>query len=110
MFDVAMGRARSQSMIRRQQTKIAEETILSKNSGAVCVVTGINQFITSQVGGYIRAQSQMITIETFPLKWQVKRLDTDFDTLRDYLLRQYPQTIVPPLPGPTKKKLTHNQT
>jgi len=55
MFDVAMGRARSQSMIRRQQTKIAEETILSKNSGAVCVVTGINQFITSQVGGYIRA-------------------------------------------------------
>jgi hypothetical protein len=52
----------------------------------------------------------MVTIETFPLKWQVKRLDTDFDTLRDYLLRQYPQTIIPPLPAATKKKLTPNQT
>jgi hypothetical protein len=52
----------------------------------------------------------MITIETYPLKWQVKRLDSDFETLRDYLLRQFPQSIVPPLPSMTKKKLTHNQT
>lgn len=42
MFDVAMGRARSDSIIRRQKTKIAEETILSRNSGSVCVITGIN--------------------------------------------------------------------
>jgi len=32
----------------------------------------------------------MITIETYPLKWSVRRLDTDFDTLREYLLRTYP--------------------
>jgi hypothetical protein len=47
MFDVAMNRVRSQSFMRRQQTKLAEETELSKNSGAVCVVAAINQFITS---------------------------------------------------------------
>lgn len=110
MFDVAMNRVRSQSFMRRQTTKIAEETILSKHNGAVCVIAGINQFITSQVGGYVRAQSQMVTIETYPLKWQVKRLDSDFETLRDYLLKQFPQSIIPPLPSMTKKKLTHNQT
>jgi len=47
MFDVAMNRVRSQSFIRRQQTKMAEETILSRHTGAVCVIAGINQFITS---------------------------------------------------------------
>lgn len=52
----------------------------------------------------------MITIETYPLKWSVRRLDTDFDTLRDYLLRTYPQSMIPPLPNPTKKKLMKHQT
>lgn len=52
----------------------------------------------------------MITIETYPMKWQVKRLDSDFETLREYLLRSYPQTIIPPLPNSTKKKLSYNQT
>lgn len=82
--------------------------MLSKHTGAVSIVTGINQFISQQIGGYVRSQSQMITIETYPLKWQVKRLDSDFEALREYLLRQYPQTIVPPLPAITKKKLTPN--
>jgi len=50
----------------------------------------------------------MITIETYPMKWQVRRLDSDFDTLRDYLLRTFPQTMIPPLPNPTKKKLNKN--
>lgn len=50
----------------------------------------------------------MITVETYPMKWSVKRLDTDFVTLRDYLLRTYPQTIIPPLPNEAKKKLTRH--
>ena len=110
MFDVAMGRARTQSFMRRQSTKIAEETVLSKHQSAVSIVTSINQFISQQIGGYVRSQSQMITIETYPMKWQVKRLDSDFETLREHLLKQFPQTIVPPLPAITKKKLTPNQT
>ncbi len=44
------------------------------------------------------------------MKWQVKRLDQDFETLRNYLLRCFPQTIIPPLPAPSKKKLSINQT
>ena len=76
----------------------------------MCVVASINQFITSKVANYVHKQSQMVTIETYPMKWQVKRLDTDFPTLREYLLKSYPQSIIPPLPGPTKKKLTSIQT
>jgi len=52
----------------------------------------------------------MVTIETFPLKWQVKRLDSDFESLREHLLKIFPQSIVPPLPALSKKKLTTNQT
>jgi len=32
----------------------------------------------------------MITVDTFPMKWRVKRLDSDFTILRDFLLRTYP--------------------
>ena len=41
----------------------------------------------------------MITVDTFPMKWRVKRLDSDFVILRDFLLRSYPQTVIPPLPA-----------
>lgn len=110
MFDEAMNRRRSASMIRRRSTKIAEDTVLSRTPGATCIISALNQFITSSVAGYVRNQSQMITIETYPLKWSVRRLDSDFETLRDYLLRTYPQTQIPPLPNQTKKKLTKHQT
>ena len=51
----------------------------------------------------------MITIDTFPMKWRVKRLDSDFQILRDYLLKTYPQTVIPPLPAQKMKKLTPRQ-
>ena len=110
MFDEAMNRRRSNSVMQRRQTQVAEDTVLSRNPGSTCIITALNQYVTSSVGNYVRTQSQMITIETYPMKWQVKRLDTDFETLRDYLLRSFPQTIVPPLPNLTKKKLTKHQT
>jgi len=37
-------------------------------------------------------------IVTQPMGWQVKRKDSDFKALREYLVRNFPQTIVPPLP------------
>lgn len=46
----------------------------------------------------------MITIDTFPMKWRVKRLDSDFQILRDFLLRTYPQVVIPPLPAAKTKK------
>jgi hypothetical protein len=69
---------------------VAEDTILTRNFGSACIVTALNQYVTSSVGSYVRTQSQMITVETYPMKWTVKRLDTDFETLRDYLLRTFP--------------------
>lgn len=90
LFDEAMNRRRSQSMIRRAQTQVAEDTVLSRNFGSTCIVTALNQYVTSSIGTHVRTQSQMITVETYPMKWSVKRLDTDFETLRDYLLRTYP--------------------
>ena len=109
MFDEALQRKRSASVMRRRNTEVAEDTELSRNLGAQCIVSGINQYITSKLGGYVKDQSQMITIDTFPMKWRVKRLDSDFQILRDYLLKSYPQTVIPPLPAQKTKKLTARQ-
>ena len=90
MFDEAMNRRRSSSVIRRRNTGVAEDTVLSRSTGATCIVSGVNQYVTSKLGGYVKEQSQMITVDTFPMKWRVKRLDSDFVILRDFLLRSYP--------------------
>ena len=52
----------------------------------------------------------MIVIKTYPFNWKVQRLDIDFVTLRNYLVRKYPQTLIPPLPLVNqKKKLSKKQ-
>jgi len=43
------------------------------------------------------------------MKWRVKRLDSDFLILRDFLLRTYPQVVMPPLPADKTKKMTPRQ-
>ena len=106
LFDEAMQRRRASSVLRRRNTSIAEDTALTRNSGSVCIVSGVNQYIVSKLGGYVKEQSQMITIDTFPMEWRVKRLDTDFTILRDYLLRTYPQVVIPPLPRSKGNRLT----
>ena len=90
MFEEALQRRRSSSVMRRRNTGTAEETTLSRNPGCACIVAGVNQYITSKMGGFSKDQSMMITIDTFPMKWRVKRLDSDFQILRDFLLRTYP--------------------
>lgn len=57
-------------------------------------------------------QSSVIQMDvvTYPFKWKVIRSHADFVVLREYLLRKYPQTIIPPLPRfNTRKRLTHKQ-
>ena len=61
------------------------------------------------MGGLAKEQSMMITVDTFPMKWRVKRLESDFVVLRDYLLRTYPQVVIPPIPAPKKKQITARQ-
>jgi hypothetical protein len=40
----------------------------------------------------------MVVMTTYPMGWKVQRLDIDFQQLRNYLIRKYPQVIIPPLP------------
>jgi len=42
LFDQAMSRPKKSSVLRRAQTKVAEDTILSQNWGATCIVTNID--------------------------------------------------------------------
>ena len=56
------------------------------------------QLITSKVMGAVRSQSLMIVLHTYPMGWKVQRLDIDFMQLRNYLIKKYPQVIIPPLP------------
>jgi hypothetical protein len=52
----------------------------------------------------------MIVLQTYPMGWKVQRLDIDFVQLRHYLVKKYPQVIIPPLPLVNqKKKLTKKQ-
>ena len=104
-----MQRRRASTIVRRRNTAVAEDTLLSRHNGATCIVSGVNQYITSKLAGYVKEQSQMITVDTFPMKWRVKRLDSDFVILRDFLLRSYPQTVIPPLPAQKMKRLTPRQ-
>jgi hypothetical protein len=51
-----------------------------------------------------------VEIVTYPFKWKVTRYYQDFQTLRIYLLKRFPQTIIPSLPHfNSKKKLTLKQ-
>ena len=104
-----MNRRRSSTSMKRRKTNTAKETILNQNLGTTCLVNNVTQYITSTIAGYVRDQSQMITIDTFPMKWRVKRLDDDFLVLRSYLLRQFPQSIIPPLPKKKDKRLSSKQ-
>lgn len=52
----------------------------------------------------------MVVLRTFPMGWEVQRLDIDFVQLRNYLIKKYPQVIIPPLPKVNqKKKLNRKQ-
>ena len=42
LFDEAMNRRRSSSISRKRNTKLAEETVLNRYYGALCVVSQVN--------------------------------------------------------------------
>jgi hypothetical protein len=83
---------------------------LNKKAYAQIYVADVYQLITSKIGSMVRGQSLMIVIHSYPMSWKVQRLDIDFVTLRSYLVKKYPQVIIPPLPLVNqKKKLTKKQ-
>ena len=91
-------------------TRKAKLTQLNKKAYAQIHVSDVYQLITSRIAGFVRGQSLMIVIQSYPMNWKVQRLDIDFTTLRNYLVRKYPQVLVPPLPKVNqKKKLSKKQ-
>ena len=65
-----------------------------------------SQLITkrSMFGNKVLAQSLMVVMHTYPFGWKVQRLDQDFISLREYLIKKFPQVIIPPLPMVNQKK------
>ena len=90
MFDEALQRRRTASEINRRMTGVAQENILTRNNGSMCLVAGVNQIVTSKMGGWQKDTSLMITIDSFPMKWRVKRSNSDFVALREHLLKMFP--------------------
>lgn len=85
-------------------------TVLNQKAYTQIYVSDVYQLITSKIGKMVRAQSLMIVLHTYPMGWKVQRLDIDFIQLRNYLIKKYPQVIIPPLPLVNqKKKLNRKQ-
>lgn len=79
-------------------------TVLNQKAYSQIYVSDVYQLITSKIGKMVRSQSLMVVLQTYPFGWKVQRLDIDFVQLRSYLIKKYPQVIIPPLPIVNQKK------
>ena len=48
-------------------------------------------------GGFMSFSYIDITIETLPFEWKVIRRETDLIKFREYLVKKFPQYVIPPL-------------
>jgi len=109
-LDDSVSSVMSSNSFRSVSTRKAKTTILNQKAYSQIYVSDVYQLITSKIGNYVRAQSLMVVIHSYPMGWKVQRLDIDFVQLRNYLIKKYPQVIIPPLPQVNqKKKLTKKQ-
>ena len=109
-LDDSVSSVRSSNSFRSMSTRKAKLTILNKKAYSQIYVADVYQLITAQLGNMVRGQSLMVVIHSYPMGWKVQRLDIDFQTLRSYLVKKYPQVIIPPLPlVKQKKKLSKKQ-
>lgn len=109
-LDDSVSSVRSSNSFRSMGTKKIKGTLLNQKAYSQVYVTDVYQLITSKIGNIIRGQSLMVVLQTFPMGWKVQRLDIDFQQLRNYLVKKYPQVIIPPLPLVNqKKKLSRKQ-
>ena len=73
--------------------RFSDKTSLSKMSG---VSVDITETIYNP-GSFFSFSYVEYIIETQPFGWNVARREPDFNRLRDYLLRKFPQFVIPPL-------------
>lgn len=95
---------RSSNSFRSMSTRKAKLTVLNQKAYSQIYVQDVYQLITSKIGNMVRSQSLMVVLHTYPMGWKVQRLDIDFVQLRHYLIKKYPQVIIPPLPLVNQKK------
>ena len=89
-LDDSVSSVRSSNSFRSMTTRKAKLTVLNKKAYAQIHVADVYQLITSKLGSMVRGQSLMVVIHTYPMAWKVQRLDIDFVTLRNYLVKKYP--------------------
>ena len=73
--------------------KLSEKTSLSKINDAFVEITET----TYNPGGLFSFSYIEYTVETLPFGWSVERREQDFKKLRDYIIKKFPQFVVPPL-------------
>ena len=61
---------------------------------------------TEKSGGIFSKSFILYDVITSPMNWNVQRRFSDFDALRQLLVKYYPSYHVPPLPG---KKITNRR-
>jgi PX domain len=85
--------------VKRKQTRILEGTMLTNKNSIVCKISNIQQEVERHVKGFIKTKTDFyMTISSYPFGWKVTRSHEDFVALREYLVRKYPQTLVPGVP------------
>lgn len=82
--------------------KISDKTAISKTSGVVVEIIDV----VFNPGGLFSFSSTDYIVETHPFGWNVSRKEQDFKRLRDYMLKKFPQFVIPPL---LQAKLLHAQ-
>ena len=111
--------------ITKEEAEDDEQIDSSKNNGGSCSkdnevseqedlcaypLADLYQLITSKLGSMVHGKSLIVVIHSYPMAWNVQRLDIDFVTLWNYLVKKNPQVIIPPLPMVNqKKKLSKKQ-
>lgn len=82
----------------RRMTKKIDGTVLNRHKNVVTIVHNGQQQIQSQIMKYVQNSVLSVEVVSFPFKWRVRRSHADFVILREYLLRKFPQTVIPPIP------------
>lgn len=72
-----------------------EQTDIGKNSNAHCTIVSFEEV----KGGIFQKTFVLYTIKTEPLNWEVKRRYSDFELLRELLIKVLGASVIPPIPS-----------
>ena len=76
-----------------ESIKISDKTSLCKSDETIVKITDV----VENSGGLFKFSYVEYVIETQPFGWSVVRKENDFIKLRDYILKKFPQYVIPPL-------------